>query len=162
MWEGQILWNWSYRRLWAATWVLGIEPGSSARAANFEPSLQPLLFAFGTVYCWAWFSYTSWVTSFQAPPDSASLVLGLQACPATPGFFFNLGSRDWLNSRLGEGSALSTAPSLQPLGGSLKSVLFEGREFRRGIQEEPQSFSLNLLGKISSEQKYLHRTRILK
>ena len=29
-----ILWNWSYRQLLAAMWVLGIEPGSSGRAAS--------------------------------------------------------------------------------------------------------------------------------
>ena len=30
----QIPWNWSYRQLWAASWVLGSEPRSSARAAS--------------------------------------------------------------------------------------------------------------------------------
>jgi hypothetical protein len=28
VWLCQISWNWSYRQLWAAVWVLGIEPGS--------------------------------------------------------------------------------------------------------------------------------------
>lgn len=27
-------WNWSYRRLWAAIWVLGIDPGSSGKATS--------------------------------------------------------------------------------------------------------------------------------
>ena len=30
----QISWNWSYRQVWAAIWVLGLEPGSSGRAAS--------------------------------------------------------------------------------------------------------------------------------
>lgn len=29
-----IHWSWSYRRLWATTWVLGTEPSSSGRAAS--------------------------------------------------------------------------------------------------------------------------------
>lgn len=36
----RILWNWSYRRLWASTWVLGTEPGASGRGAS-------------AVLCWA-------------------------------------------------------------------------------------------------------------
>ena len=32
-WGCQIPWNWSYRQVWTATWVLGIEPGSSGGAA---------------------------------------------------------------------------------------------------------------------------------
>jgi hypothetical protein len=35
-----ILWNWSYRRLWAAMWVLGTKPQSSARPAS-APDHQP-------------------------------------------------------------------------------------------------------------------------
>ena len=31
VWGHQILWNWSYRQLWVAMWVLGIEPGSFGR-----------------------------------------------------------------------------------------------------------------------------------
>ena len=31
---GQILWNWSYRWLWAAMWVLGITPGFSERVLS--------------------------------------------------------------------------------------------------------------------------------
>ena len=30
----RIPWNWSYRQLWAAMWMLGIEPWSSGRAAS--------------------------------------------------------------------------------------------------------------------------------
>ena len=30
----QVSWNWSYRQLWAAMWVLGMEPGPSGRAAS--------------------------------------------------------------------------------------------------------------------------------
>ena len=43
VWGCQIPWNWSYRQLWAAMWMLGIEPGSSDRAVfalNREPSLH--------------------------------------------------------------------------------------------------------------------------
>jgi hypothetical protein len=36
VWECQIPWNWSYRQSQAAIWVLGIEPGSSGRAASEE------------------------------------------------------------------------------------------------------------------------------
>lgn len=58
VWEYQIPWNWSRRRLWAALWALGIEPKSSRRAScalscwavspaplqvllTTEPALQP-------------------------------------------------------------------------------------------------------------------------
>lgn len=34
VWGCQITWNYSYKRLWAVTWVLGIEPGISGRAAT--------------------------------------------------------------------------------------------------------------------------------
>ena len=34
VWGCQIPWNWNYRQLWAATWVLGIEPRSFGRAAT--------------------------------------------------------------------------------------------------------------------------------
>jgi hypothetical protein len=27
-------WNWSYRELWAAMWVLGIDPGSSGKSVS--------------------------------------------------------------------------------------------------------------------------------
>lgn len=43
----RVFWNWSYRPLLDAMWVLGVEPGSSggvASALNSEPCLQPLLF----------------------------------------------------------------------------------------------------------------------
>lgn len=34
-WRGHhITWNWSYRCLWVATWLLGLEPRSSAKTAN--------------------------------------------------------------------------------------------------------------------------------
>ena len=34
-WRGhQVPWNWSYRQLWAAMWVLGIEPRPFRRATN--------------------------------------------------------------------------------------------------------------------------------
>jgi len=33
VWRCQIPWDWSYRQLWAAMWLLGIEPGSSGGAA---------------------------------------------------------------------------------------------------------------------------------
>lgn len=38
-------WNWGYRWLWVTIWVIGIKPGSSAKAAVLltdKPSLQPL------------------------------------------------------------------------------------------------------------------------
>jgi hypothetical protein len=40
----QMPWNWSYRQVWAAMWMLGMEPKSSGRAASAliaEPTLQP-------------------------------------------------------------------------------------------------------------------------
>lgn len=40
----QVSWGWSYKWLWAFLWVLGIELGSSVRAAtalNHQPSHQP-------------------------------------------------------------------------------------------------------------------------
>ena len=36
----QILWSWSYRSLWAAMWVLGIQPRLSPRA-TLRPSVSP-------------------------------------------------------------------------------------------------------------------------
>ena len=33
-WGCQIPWNWTYRQVWAAMWVLGIEPGFSGRAVS--------------------------------------------------------------------------------------------------------------------------------
>ena len=34
LWRSWISWNWSYRQLWAGTWMLGIEPRSFRRAAS--------------------------------------------------------------------------------------------------------------------------------
>ena len=34
VWGCQIPWNWNYRQLWAAMWVLGIEPESFGRAVS--------------------------------------------------------------------------------------------------------------------------------
>lgn len=54
----QILSNWSYRRLWAATWILGIEPGPLEEQPvhlSTEPSLQLL----NTVpFLWTFISLT--------------------------------------------------------------------------------------------------------
>lgn len=44
VWGCVIPWNWSYKRVWAALWLLGIEPGPSRRAAcalNSRPSMPP-------------------------------------------------------------------------------------------------------------------------
>jgi hypothetical protein len=44
--EGPVPWDWSYRALWAAMWVLEIEPRTSGRASstlNHWPSLQSTL-----------------------------------------------------------------------------------------------------------------------
>lgn len=46
-----ISWTWSYKQLWADMWVLGNEPGSSARAA----SAQSLSYLSSPVLCsWLW------------------------------------------------------------------------------------------------------------
>ena len=34
VWGCWVLWYWSYRQVWAAMWVLGMEPGFSGRAVN--------------------------------------------------------------------------------------------------------------------------------
>ena len=34
VWRCQVPWNWIFRQLWAAMWVLGIESGSSGRAVS--------------------------------------------------------------------------------------------------------------------------------
>ena len=41
LWGCHIPWNWSYRKLWAAIWVLGVEPRSSGRVRSVEPPFQP-------------------------------------------------------------------------------------------------------------------------
>lgn len=45
VWRCQIPWNWNYRQLWTAIWLMGIEPWSLGRAVllTIEPSLQSLL-----------------------------------------------------------------------------------------------------------------------
>lgn len=35
--RGYHIWNWSYRWLWDAVWVLGTKPGSSGQASAFKP-----------------------------------------------------------------------------------------------------------------------------
>jgi hypothetical protein len=44
VWGHQILWNWSYRQVWAAMWVLELNPGPLEEKVvllTTEPSLQP-------------------------------------------------------------------------------------------------------------------------
>ena len=42
LWGCRISWNWSYRQLWAAMWLLGIEPRSFGREASALKSLNHL------------------------------------------------------------------------------------------------------------------------
>lgn len=42
LWGCQPLWNWTHQQLWAATWLLGIEPGSSRRTIT---ALNPWAFS---------------------------------------------------------------------------------------------------------------------
>ena len=57
-WGRRIPWSWSYRQLWAAMWVLGTEPRSSARTAsaiNHWGNILALLhspFSWDMVLCW--------------------------------------------------------------------------------------------------------------
>jgi hypothetical protein len=48
VWGYQKLWNWSYWRLWAAMWLLGVEPRSSGRTASAlnHWATFPLVFLF--------------------------------------------------------------------------------------------------------------------
>lgn len=75
LWRCQVPWNWSCRQFWAAIWVMGIEPGSSGRAAsalNHWATSQPHL-PFSRVSFYSP-SY-HWTCS---NPASASQVTGLQ------------------------------------------------------------------------------------
>ena len=62
----KIPWNWRYRWLWAAIWVLGIEPGSSWRVTNdlyYWASLKPtgILFWDGVLLCSLGWPGISWM-----------------------------------------------------------------------------------------------------
>jgi hypothetical protein len=62
---GSNAWNWSYRQLWAAMCVLGIEPGSSAKVASAGPSLQSWRSSFRLVSRGSWLARPGW--RLQAP-----------------------------------------------------------------------------------------------
>ena len=53
----QISWNWSYRQVWAAIWVLGIEPKSSRKAGSalniWDLSPVPDIFLWCDLVTWA-------------------------------------------------------------------------------------------------------------
>lgn len=56
--EHQMLWNWSCRWVWAAMWVLGIEPRSTGRAASAlkhwatSPALMMMVLCLSQRVCW--------------------------------------------------------------------------------------------------------------
>ena len=81
VWRCQIPWNW--RQLWAAMWVLGIEPRSSGRTAsalNHWADSPALVSFWNRVSCCLQWLQThpcspNWTQTWGSPPASSSQVL---------------------------------------------------------------------------------------
>lgn len=117
-WVCWIPWKWGYRQLWAAVWMLGIDPVSFGRAAGafncWDTSLAPHVIFWES--CSLSTGLTSWLWNSCNLPVSDSPALGLHMYRVMTNFMWVSGT--WtggLQSSAAGTSLLSCLPVLSQL-----------------------------------------------